>query len=151
MSDVATQWGLPEGFKPVRFPVNDDIKQLVREIIEPGEAIIACVANEGDTIALLATNRRVLTIRSGANAGVTGFTTRDFTWEALTDMRLQSNPTNVAISLHFQSKDNGRTAEVGQKAKFAKPAIDKVMPFETNAGTQVFEAIHAVWHHNHQR
>ena len=61
-------------------------------------------------------------------------------------MRLQQAPLNVSIALHFQSKDNGRTAEVGQKAKFAKPAVDKLMAFETNAGTMAFEAIHTVWH-----
>ena len=151
MSDIAAQWGLPEGFGPVRFSVDDSIKDLVREIIAPGEAVIASVANEGDTISIIATTQRIFSIRSGANAGVTGFTTREFTWDAITDMRLQQNPTNVTISLHFQSKDNGRTAEVGQKAKFAKPTVDKLMPFETNAGTAVFEAIHAVWHHKNAR
>jgi hypothetical protein len=28
-----------------------------------------------------------------------------------------------------------------------RPAVDNLMPFETTAGTAVFEAIHSIWHH----
>ncbi|HEX8834409.1 MAG TPA: hypothetical protein VF719_09425, partial [Abditibacteriaceae bacterium] len=135
------------GFTPVRYPINDEVKELVRTLLGPDEPVIVTVANESDSITLLATTQRVFSIRTGATAGVTGFTVRDFTWDALTDMRLQQAALNVVIALHFQSKDGGRTAETGIKAKFAKPAVDKLMPFETNAGTAAFEAIHAVWHH----
>jgi hypothetical protein len=148
MSDAALRWGLPEEFEPVRYPVNDEVKQLVREILEPNEPVIVSVANEGDTTSLLATPKRVITIRSGgATAGVTGFTMRDFTWDAITDIRMLTGALNVTITIHFQSKDGGRTAETGIKAKFAKPAIDKIMPFEISAGTAAFEAIHSVLHH----
>jgi hypothetical protein len=36
---------------------------------------------------------------------------------------------------------------VGRRAGFGKPAVDNLTPFETHAGTQAFEAIHAVWHY----
>jgi hypothetical protein len=36
---------------------------------------------------------------------------------------------------------------VGRRAAFGKPAVDNLTPFETNAGTQAFEAIHSVWHY----
>lgn len=147
MSDIATRWGLPEDFEPVRFPIDEEIKDVLRPLMAPDEAVIVTASNEGNSISLIATTQRVFTIRSGGpTAGVTGFTTRDFTYEAITDMRLQQAPLNVSIALHFQSKDGGRTAEVGQKAKFGKPAVDKLMAFETNAGTLAFEAIHTIWH-----
>jgi hypothetical protein len=148
MSAAAARWGLPEDFEPVRYAVNDDIKALVRDLLGPDEPVLVTVANESDSISLIATTQRIFTIRSGgATAGVTGFTTREFPWEALTDMRLQSGALNVGISLHFQSKDGGRTAEVGVRAKFGKPAVDKIMPFESAAGTTAFEAIHSLWHY----
>ena len=151
MSDLAARWGLPDDFEPVRFPIDDEIKDVLRPLLEPGEAVIVTATNEGNAITLIATNKRIFTVRSGgANAGVTGFTTREFLYEAITDMRLQSAPLNVSIALHFQSKDNGRTAEIGQKAKFAKPAVDKLMAFESNSGTLAFEAIHTIWHWKRQ-
>ena len=147
MSGIATHWGLPEDFEPIRYPIDDEIKEVLRPLMAPDETVIVTAANEGNSITLVATNLRVMSIRSGgATAGVTGFTVRDFIYEAITDMRLQAAPLNVSIALHFQSKDNGRSAEIGQKAKFGKPATDKLMAFETNAGTMAFEAIHSVWH-----
>ncbi len=144
--DAAVRWGLPPGFIPARFPIADDVKELIRDMLQAGEPVIVTLTNEGNSISLVATPQRVFSIRSGMGAGVTGYTVREFPWEGITDLRLQASALNVKISIHFKSSD-GRTVAVGRRAAFGKPAVDNLTPFETNAGTQVFEAIHSVWHY----
>jgi hypothetical protein len=144
--DPAVRWGLPPGFRPQCFPIPDPVKDLVRDLLGPGEPVIATLSNEGDSIAIVATPYRVFTIRSGMGAGVTGFNAREFPWEGITDMRLQAAALNVKIALYFKTTD-GRTVEVGRRAILGKSAIDNLTPFETNAGTQVFEALQSIWHH----
>jgi hypothetical protein len=144
--DAAVRWGLPPGFTPARFPIADDVKDLIRDMLEQGEPVIVTLSNEGNSISLVATSQRVFSIRSGLVAGVTGYTVREFPWEGISDLRLQASALNVKISIHFKSSD-GRTVAVGRRAAFGKPAVDNLTPFETHAGTQAFEAIHAVWHY----
>lgn len=145
-AEVSTKWGLPAGFQPVRFAINDQVKQIIRGLLGANEPVIVTVANESDNVAIVATTQRVFTVRTGQGAGVTGVTTREFPWEAITDMRLTQMGTNVKIAIHFKSKDGGRTAETGKRAAFGKDATDELKPFETNAGTTAFEAIHVVYH-----
>jgi hypothetical protein len=144
--DAATRWGLPPGFRPVCFPISDEVKDLIRDMLGPGEPVILTVSNEGDSISIVATPQRLFTIRTGLTAGITGFTVREFPWEGITDVRLQAAALNVKIALYFKTKD-GRTVEVGRRAILGKSAIDNLTPFETNAGTHVFDAIHSIWHH----
>lgn len=145
-TDTAAQWGLPPGFQPVRHAIGDDVKSLIRDLLRPNEPVIVSIANEGNTISLIATPQRVFSVRTGATAGVTGFNVREFPWEGIADLRLQAMPLNVKIAVHFRTSD-GRTVEVGRRAAMGKPAVDNLMPFETAAGTAAFEAIHGIWHY----
>ncbi|HEX8237359.1 MAG TPA: hypothetical protein VF600_15470 [Abditibacteriaceae bacterium] len=144
--DAAVRWGLPPGFSPARFPIAEDVKELLRDMLRPGEPVIVTLGNEGNSIFIVATPQRVFSIRSGLVAGITGFTVREFPWEGISDLRLQAAALNVKIAIHFKSTD-GRTVEVGRRAALAKSAVDNLAPFETHAGTQAFEAIHTVWHY----
>ena len=145
--DAALRWGLPPGFRPLCFPVATEVKELMRTLLNADEPVIATLANEGDSISVVATPHRVFSIRSGMTAGVTGFTVREFPWEGISDLRLQSMPMNIKIAIHFKSTDGGRTAEVGRRAVMAKPAVDNLTLFESGAGTQVFEALYGIWQH----
>ena len=145
--DAAQRWGLPEGFKPLRFPIADAVKDVARSVVEPGEAVIVTIANENGNVTLLATTNRVITIKSGdSGAGVTGFQTKEYPWEGITNLVLQPSPLNVVIQIHYKTNSGG-TVEVGRRARMGKDASDKVMPFDTENGTAAFEALHAVWHH----
>lgn len=146
MQDAAARWGLPPGFAPIRFPISQQVKDVVRDLLGANDPVIISLSNESDTIAIIATPQRLLTARTGATAGVTGCTIRDFPYEAITNLTLQQAALNVKISIGFRSAD-GRTPEVGVRARMGKPTVEHLMPFETNAGTQVFEALHAIWTH----
>ena len=145
--DAVARWGLPPGFAPVRFPVSDDVKSIVRDLLSAGEPVVVSLANEGDSISIIATPHRFFSIRTGQTAGVTGCTVREYAWPAITNMTLQQAALNVKIGINFRSTDGGRTAEVGRRAAFGKPATDNLMPFEPAAGAQAFEAIQSIWHH----
>ncbi|MBV9468374.1 MAG: hypothetical protein JO316_02225 [Abitibacteriaceae bacterium] len=145
--DPAVQWGLPPGFQPVRYAVSDEVKEVVRSLLQPNEPVIVSIANEGNTISLVATPYRLFSIRSGGIvAGVTGANVREFPWAGITNMVLQQAALNVKIVLHFKSS-NGRDVEVGQRARLAKAATDNLMPFESAAGAEAFQAIYNVWQH----
>lgn len=145
-NDAAERWGLPAGFRPVLHPLPDEIKNLMREKLRADEAVIACVANVEDTISLVATTSRVFVVRTGPTAGVTGFQAREYSWEAIADLKLQTNPSNVKISISYHSRD-GKTAESGPRAHQYKIQSDDITPLETLAGTQAFENLHAAWHY----
>ena len=148
MSNVATLWGLPDGFEPVRFPIPDAAKEAVRPLLSASEPVIVMLSNEGDSISLIATPLRVLVVKTGEQqAGATGASIKEFPYEGIADMKIQSAAINVKISLHFKSTNNGRTIEVGQRAKLAKDHVDNLMPFESMAGAQAFKAIYDVWVH----
>jgi hypothetical protein len=85
--DTAQRWGLPAGFAPVRFPIADDVKEVVRRILEPGEAVVATIANESGTVSIIATTNSLITVKSSdAGAGVTGFQTKEYLWEAIENL-----------------------------------------------------------------
>ncbi len=145
--DAAQRWGLPEGFQPLRFPIADAVKDVARSVLQPGEAVIVTLANENGNVTVLATNSRLITIKSGdSGAGVTGFQTKEYPWEGITKLVLQPASLNVVIQIHYKTSGGGKV-EVGRRAKMGKDASDKVMPFDTENGTAAFEALHAVWHH----
>jgi hypothetical protein len=145
--DTATRWGLPTGIVPVHFPIDDEVKEVVRGELSPNEPVIATLANEEQTLTIVATPQRLFTIRSGSTlAGVTGFTVREFPWEGITKMILQQASANVKFALHFKTSD-GRKVEVGRRAAMGMAATENLMPFEPTSGHQVFALIHQIWEH----
>lgn len=148
MNDPAVAFGLPAGFAPVRLPISDAAKDVLRSLLAPGEPVIITLSNESDTLAIVATPQRVFVVKSGATiAGVTGANVKEFPWEGLTNLKLQPASLNAKIALAFKSNDNGRTCEVGQRARLAKDVVENLMPFESNAASQVFSAMWQIWTH----
>jgi hypothetical protein len=145
--DAATQWGLPPGFQPARFSVPDGVKEVVRGVLHANEPVIVSITNEGDNISVIATPERVLAVRAGgAGAGVTGFSVKEYPWAGITNLVLQQMALNAKYAIHYRTSD-GRTVEIGRRAAMGKPAIDNLMPFESEAGAEAFEALHSVWQH----
>ncbi len=148
MSDAANLWGLPDGFEPVRFPIPDAAKQAVRPILGANEPVLVMISNEGSSVTIIATPLRVLSVKTGdSQAGATGASVKEYPYEGITDMKIQSAAINVKIAIHFKTTNNGRTAEVGQRMKLAKDHVDNVMPFESTGGAQAFKAIYDIWVH----
>ena len=148
MSEAAIRWGLPEDFAPVRFAIPDAAKEAVRPLLGSNEPVLVMLSNEGNSVSLIATPLRVLAVKTGdVQAGATGSSVKEYPYEGITDMKIQSAAINVKIALHFKSTNNGRTVEVGQRARLAKDHVDNLMPFESTAGAQAFKAIYDIWVH----
>lgn len=148
MSNSATLWGLPPDFEPVRLPIPDEAKQVLRPMLSADEPVLVTISNEGDSISLVATPLRVLSVKTGsAQAGVTGATVKEYPYEGITDMKIQSAAINVKIALHFKTTNKGLTVETGHRAKLAKDHVDNLMPFESTAGAEAFKAIYDIWVH----
>jgi hypothetical protein len=148
MSDPAALWGLPPDFEPVRLPISDDAKQALRPMLSAQEPVLVTISNEGDSIALVATPLRILSVKTGGTqAGATGASVKEYPYEGITDMKIQSAAINVKIALHFKTTNNGRTVEVGLRAKLAKDHVDNLMPFESTGGAEAFKAIYDIWVH----
>lgn len=148
MSDTATRWGLPADFEPVRLPIPEDAKFALRPMLTADEPVLVTISNEGDTISIVATSQRIFSVKTGgANAGATGATVKEYPYEGITDMKIQSAAINVKIALHFKTTNGGRTVEVGHRAKLAKDHVDNLMPFESTAGAEAFKAIYDLWVH----
>ena len=148
MSQAAVLWGLPEGFQPVRYPIPDAAKEVLRPLLTANEPVLVTLANEGNTITLVATPLRVLSVKTGEQvAGAAGAAVKEYPYEGITDMKIQSAAINVKIAIHFKTTNKGRTVEVGQRAKLAKDHVDNIMPFESTAGAEAFKAIYDVWVH----
>lgn len=132
---------------PVRYPVPDNVREIVREQLGPQEPVLVSLSNEGDTIQIIATPQRLMTVRSGGNqAGVTGCTVKDFPWAGITKMILQHAAMNLKIAIHYRTMD-GRTVEVGRRAKMGKDAVENLTPFEQAAGGEAFDAMKTLWEH----
>jgi hypothetical protein len=71
---------------------------------------------------------------------------REYSWDAIADLKLQTNPSNVKISLYYHSRD-GKTAKTGTCAHQWKLKSDNIMPIGSIAGTRAFENLHAAWHY----
>ena len=144
--DTSTQWDLPPGFQPVRYGINEQAKNAVRELLQPNEPVIISLANEEETVSIIATPQRLFAARTGQSAGVTGCMVKEFPWGDITNLVLQHAGPNVKIAVHYKTSD-GRTVATGLRAKLAKPAVDNLMPFDPAIGAQAFEAIYSVWQH----
>ena len=146
MSDAAIAWGLPAEFEPIRYAIPALAVYVVRPLLEADEPVLVTVSNEGDSISIVATPTRLFSIKTGGSqAGVTGATVKEYPYEGVTDLKIQSAAINVKIVVHFKSTNNGRTVETGHRAKMAKDSTDNLMPFESTAGAQAFKAIYDVW------
>lgn len=145
--DVAEQWGLPPGFAPVRYSISDDAKNALRGRLPAGEPVIISISNEGDTVAIVATPSRLFSVKTGAlGAGAAGVNVREFPWEGVFNFVAMPMTHNLKIAVHFRSSD-GKKVEVGRRAMLAKPAIENLMPFEIEAGQQVFQALLQIWNY----
>src|SRR5439155_14985047 len=96
-NDIATRWGLPADFVPVRLPIDDDVKDVVRDLLHPDEPVVVTMVNEGNSISIIATPQRLMAVRTGDTAGVTGFNVKEYPWEAITDLTIQRPSTNVTF------------------------------------------------------
>ncbi|PQV64893.1 hypothetical protein B1R32_103160 [Abditibacterium utsteinense] len=143
--DSAQQWGLPAGFAPVRYTISDEVKSALRARLTPGDPVVVSIANESDTVSIVATPSRLFTIKTGSlGAGAAGVLVREYPWEGVFDIVATPMTHNLKIALHFRSNDN-RTVEVGRRAALAKPAVENLMPFESAGGTEVFRALLQIW------
>lgn len=145
--DSAQRWGLPEGFATIRYPLAPEVKEVARGVLAPDEPAIVTLANEAQTVSIIATPQRLLVMKSGAaGAGVTGFNTKEYPWEAITNLIFAPVSVNCKFSICYRTT-GGSKVETGRRAKMGKDAKDEVMPFEHAAGEEVFQAIYAIWHH----
>jgi hypothetical protein len=145
--DTAQSWGLPEGFTPVRYPLEESVKEVVRGVLAPGEPAVVTIANEGATVSVIATPQHLIVVKSGAaGAGVTGFNTKEYPWGDITNLVFHPVSINCKFSIHYKTTGGGKV-ETGIRARMGKDAKDDVMPFETAAGEEAFQAIYAIWHH----
>lgn len=142
--DITQQWGLPADFAPVRYAISDDVKNALRGSIN-GEPVLVTIANEGDTVSIVATPNRLFTIKtSQLGAGAAGVSVREYPWEGVFDLVMTPMTLNLKIAVHFRSND-GRKPEVGRRAALAKPAVENLMPFESVGGAEVFRAMLQLW------
>src|SRR5690606_2033546 len=122
MSDIATRWGLPAGFQPVRYPIEDDVKEVMRDVLRPDEPVVVTLANENNNITVIATPQRLFVVRSGvAGAGVTGYNVKEYPWEGIVNMVMQQVSLNVKYVISYKTSD-GRTVEVGRRARLGQDA-----------------------------
>lgn len=136
---------LPPGFVPVRYAVSDEVKNALRPLLVAGEPVVVSIANESDTVSIVATPMRVFSVKTGAlGAGAAGIATREYVWEAIFDIVQTPMTHNLKIALHFRS-NNGKTIEIGRRALLAKPAVENLMPFENQAGSEVCHALLQLW------
>lgn len=145
--DVSAQWGLPPGFQPVRYIISEEAKDAVRGVLKPQEPVIISIGNEADTIAIVATPHRVLSVKtSGLGAGVKGAMIREYPWDGIFDIVITPMTHNVKLAFHFRSSD-GRTVETGRRASMAKEQVENLMAFEKVGGQDVFRALLQVWNY----
>jgi hypothetical protein len=145
--DMAEQWGLPPGFAPVRYIISDDAKNALRGRLPAGEPVVISISNEGDTVAIVATPSCLFSVKTGSlGAGAAGASIREYPWEGVFNLVVTPMTHNLKIAVHFRSSD-GRKVEVGRRAMMAKPAVENLMPFEIEAGQQVFRALLQIWNY----
>lgn len=143
--ETAARWGLPADFAPVRYPIDGEVKEVLRPLLSAGEPVLVTLSNIEGTVSVVATPQHLFAIRSGdAIAGVTGFAVREFPWAGITKLVLQQAGTHLKFAIGFRSS-NGRTVEVGRRAALGKDAVENLMPFESASGHETFAAIYQLW------
>lgn len=145
--DTAQLWGLPEGFRPVRHPIEEEVKDVARSVLGHNEPVLVTISNGEGTVTVIATPQRLIIMKSGASAaGATGFNTKDYPWDGITNLVFAPVSLNCKYSICYKTSGGGKV-ETGRRAKMGKDAKDDVMPFEPTAGEEAFQAIYAIWHH----
>lgn len=136
---------LPPEFQPIRYAISDETKTALRPFLTAGEPVVVSLANESDTVAIVATSNRLFTIKTGAlGAGAAGTAVREYPWEGVFDLVHTPMTHNLKIAVHFRS-NNGKVVEVGRRALMAKPAVENLMPFENQSGAEAFRALLQLW------
>lgn len=144
MTSASQQWGLPPDFSPVRYAISDAAKNALRPLLN-GEPVVISLANESDTVAMVATPERLFAVKTGElGSGAGGVALREFPWEGVENLVMTPVTHNLRIAVHYRTS-NGKTVEVGRRARLAKAAVEYLMPFEKAAGEAVFEALRALW------
>ena len=141
----ATRWGLPPEFTPLRFPISDEAKAAVRPLLTAGDPVVISLANDEDAIALIGTPQRLLVVKlSALGAGAAGVKVREFPWEGIE--RIVATPLSfqLKIALHYRSS-NGRTVEVGRRAKLADAAVENLAGFDLDNGNAAVAAMLQIW------
>lgn len=140
-------WDLPPDFAPVRYPVSEEVKTIVRPLLGANEPVIVSLTNDEDAIALLATPDRLLAIKiGGLSAGAAGVNVREFPWAGLTNIVTTQVGLQMKVALHFRSS-NGRTVEVGRRAQLGKPAVENLAGFDAQMGGAACAALTQIWNH----
>ena len=143
--DTAQKWGLPPGFEPVRYAISDDVKNALRGVLQAGDPVVISIANESDTVSIVATPTRFYSIKTGElGAGASGAAVREYPWEGVFNLVMSPMTHNLRITVHFRTSD-GKKVEIGRRALLGKPATENLMPFESEAGAQVFRAMLQIW------
>lgn len=144
--NIAEQWGLPTDFQPVRFDIMEDVKNALREELGSNEPAIVSITNRAGTLALIATPRRIFSVKTGGlnGVGVTGCKVKEYPWEGITNLVAQQAADNLRIAVHYRSS-NGSRVEVGRRAALGKPEVDHLATFDMEKGGLAFEAINSVW------
>ncbi len=137
--------GLAPNFVPVRYTISDDAKNALRSVLQASESVIVSIANEDDTVSIVATPQRLFAVKTAQyGVGAAGVSVKEFPWAGVFDIVMAPMTLNLEIAVHYRSND-GRKAEVGRRAMLAKPAVENLMPFELVAGEEVFRALLQIW------
>jgi len=149
--NIAEKWGLPADFQPTRFPIIQDVKEALREVLQANEPVIVSITNRAGTITLLATPWRIFSVKIGglSGVGVTGCKVKEFPWEGVTNLVAQHAADNLKIAVHYRTS-NGERVETGIRAALGKPAVDHLAAFDLENGTQAFNAINSIWQYKRQ-
>lgn len=142
----ATQWGLPPEFSPVRFPIPDEAKAVVRPLLGSAEPVIISLANDEDALILVGTPQRLLVVKLNAlGAGAAGVKVREFPWQGIA--RIVATPLSfqLKIALHYRTSNNGRTVEVGRRAKLGDAAVENLAGFDLESGNAALAAMLQIW------
>ncbi len=143
----ALRWGLPPGFVPVRSAIADEVKVLLRPMLNAGEPAVVTLANVEEAVTLIGTPQRLFVVRTGdVAAGATGASVRELPWAGVTKLTLSHTCQNVKLAIGFRTS-NGRTAEVGRRAVMGRDAVENVLGFEAAQGQAAFAALHQIWQH----
>lgn len=142
---------LPADFAPVRYAIPDEAKNALRGRVTAEDPILVTLSNEGQTASLVATANRLFVIKTGQMGMNTlgGSVTpsaqiREFPWEGVTHFTMTPMTYNVKFTLSYRTS-NGKTVEVGIRARMGKPASEHVAAFETVAAEEAFAALTQLW------
>ncbi len=144
--DASQKWGLPPEFALVRYPIPEEAKIAARAVLGAEEPVLVSLGNEGDTVALVATPGRILTVKTqelGAGAG--GAQVKSFPYPGIFDLTLRPQTFNVSFAIEYRTSDRGRTVEIGRRALMGHPKTDTLMAFEKVAGEEAFRALLQLW------